>query len=263
MVSLAGLGVLVTRPESQAGPLARHLASLGATVYQLPALSIVPRSDVAAQCTKLGPLADFDWAIFISANAVRYGAGRLPTASAPRVAAVGPATAAALTHAGYRLSLVPARGFDSEHVLACPELQSMQGQRVLLIRGGVGRDLLAETLTARGAHVETLDVYERVRATPPPGAVDAVERAWARGHIQVVTATSTEIARALFELLSPEGRALYARTAILVGSARIADSVRRLGLNGPLVIAASPHDDGLIAALLATPRERLQPNASA
>ncbi len=263
MVSLAGIGVLVTRPESQAGPLARHLTALGATVFQLPALAIVPRADAASQCATLGPLSSFDWAIFISANAVRYGAAWLPADRGPRLAAVGPATAAALTHAGYRLSLVPGRGFDSEHLLASREFQSMQGQRVLLVRGGAGRDLLAETLTARGAHVATLDVYERVRATPLPGAVEAVERAWAQGHIHIVTATSTEIVRALFELLSPEGRSLYARTALLVGSARIADSVRRSGLQGPLVIAAAPHDDGLIAALLATPRERLQPNASA
>jgi uroporphyrinogen-III synthase len=265
MSTLAGIGVLVTRPESQAGPLARHLTALGATVFCLPALTIAPTEDatLAARCSEFGPLDQFDWVVFISANAVRHGRRLLPTVNCPRLVAVGPATAAALAHAGYPISLVPAHGYDSEHLLSTSELQNVSGQRILVIRGGAGRDLLAESLRARGATVCFADVYTRVRTTPAPGVIEAVETAWAAGQIHVVTVTSTDIARALMETLSPRGRALFARTAMLAGSTRIADTARQLGLAGPLIVAAAPHDEGLITALLATPREHLQPKASA
>jgi uroporphyrinogen-III synthase len=158
---------------------------------------------------------------------------------------------------------VPSGGYDSEHLLASRELNAVRGQRILLIRGGAGRPLLAEQLRERGADVQVLDVYERRRATPPPGAIEAVEQAWRSGAIQIVTATSVDIARALVEMLSPAGRLLLASTPLLVGSKRIAETLQQMGLQGPMVVAASPHDDELIAALLATPKPRHQPNASA
>jgi uroporphyrinogen-III synthase len=262
MSALTGIGVLVTRPESQAGPLSRQLIELGATVFRLPTLEIRPRLDIKAQCSALGPLAAFDWIVYVSANAVRYGVGMWDARSTPRLAAVGPATAAALTRAGYPLAVVPTEGYDSEHLLATPELTALHGRRVLIVRGGQGRDALAETLSARGADVRTLDVYERVIATPPPGAIAAVERAWTQGEIHVVTVTSVEIARALYELLSPTGRALYARTPLLLGSARIAEAAHHMALRGTPIIAARPDDAGLLSALL-TAVATGQPKASA
>ncbi len=250
MASLAGLGVLVTRPEPQAGPLARRLSALGANVYRLPAVELHPREDRASQRAALGPIDRFHWVVFVSANAVRFGVTLLDGRRDPRLAAVGPATAAALNHAGYRVSLVPHGGYDSEHLLASPEFAHVQGQRILIVRGGGGRELLAEQLTARGADVTYAEVYDRRCARPIPGAVEAVEAEWSRGEIQVVTATSGELLRCLFEILSPEGRELLARSAVLVGGPRIGAVARQIGIHGPLVVAAAPDDDNLLDALL-------------
>ena len=263
MRGLAGLGVLVTRPAWQAGPLSQRLTALGATVYALPALEIVPRADQDAQQTALGPIAHFDWVIFVSANAVRYGAQWLPNIAFPRLAAVGPATAAALTATDRRLDLLPVSGYDSEQLLASPAFQSVRGQRILIVRGNAGRATLADTLIARGAEVAYAEVYTRTVATPAPQRLRAIETAWAAGAIQIVTVTSVDIARALLQLLTPQGRALFTQSTLLAGSARIADRVRALGLTGPLVIAANPAEDGLIEALLTWPRPTDQPNASA
>ena len=68
--------------------------------------------------------------------------------------------------------------------------------------------------------------------------------------IQVVTATSGELLRCLFEILSPEGRELLARSAVLVGGPRIGAVARQIGIHGPLVVAAAPDDDNLLDALL-------------
>ncbi len=250
MAALAGLGVLVTRPEPQAAPLARRLGVLGATVYRLPAVELHAREDRASQRAALGPIDRFHWVVFVSANAVRFGASLLDGRRDPRIAAVGPATAAALNHAGYRVALVPQGGYDSEHLLASPEFTHVQGQRILIVRGGGGRELLSEQLTVRGAEVSHADVYDRRCARPVPGAVEAVEAEWDRGAIQVVTGTSGELLRCLYEILSPAGRVLLARSVLLVGGARIGAVARQIGLHGPLIVAAAADDESLADALL-------------
>jgi uroporphyrinogen-III synthase len=259
MAALEGLGVLVTRPEPQAGPLARHLAELGARVYRLPAVELRPREDRAAQRASLGPLDRFHWIVFVSANAVRFGVTLLEERRDLKLAAIGPATAAALNHAGFRVALVPTGGYDSESLLASPEFSHVSGQRILIVRGTDGRELLADELGARGAEVLYAEVYERRRATPIPGAVAAVEAEWARGLIDIVTATSPELLRALYEILSPDGRQLLSRATLLAGSARIAATARQIGLEGPLVVAASPEEDGLVDALLKWRRHTSDP----
>jgi uroporphyrinogen-III synthase len=250
MAPLEGLGVLVTRPEPQAGPLARRLADHGARVYRLAAIELTPRADFAAQRAAVGPIDRYQWVVFVSAAAVRYGVSLLEERRDVPLAAVGPATAAALNHAGHRVSLVPAAGYDSEHLLASPPLQHVAGQRILVVRGGGGRELLADTLAARGAEVVYAEVYERRCAHPVPGAVEAVEAEWRAGAIDVVTATSVELLRCLYEILSPAGRELLARATVVAGGPRIAAAAREIGIAGPSIVAARPDDAGIVDALL-------------
>lgn len=251
MGALDGLGVLVTRPEPEATRLAHRLTGLGARVFLLPAIELKARADRAAQRAALGPLDRFHWIVFVSANAVRFGVGLLGERRMLRLATVGPATSAALNHAGFRVDLVPAGRFDSEGLLATPEFTHVAGQRILIVRGTGGRELLADELRARGAEVSYIEVYERRPAQLPPGVIAAVEAEWTAGSIDVVTATSVELLRALVELLGPEGRRLLERSALLAGGSRIAVQAREAGLAGPLIIAAAPDDDSLVTALLA------------
>jgi uroporphyrinogen-III synthase len=247
--NLAGLGVLVTRPEPQAASLARRLADLSANVYLLPAMELRPRADRAAQRAALGPIDRFQWIIFISSNAVRFGVQLLDGRRDLKLAAVGPATAHALNHAGFRVSLVPASGFNSESLLAAPELAHVEGQRILIVRGDSGREALADELSARGASISYAQVYDRHCSRPIVGAVDAVEALWEKGAIDVITATSPDLLRCLFEILTPKGRALLTNATLLAGSARIASAARQIGLTGPLITSAAPDDDSLLQAL--------------
>jgi len=251
--------VLVTRPEPQAGPLARRLAAEGARVYRLPAIELHPRDDRARQRAALGPIDRFHWIVFISANAVRFGVSLLEGRRDLKIAAVGPATAAALNHAGFRVALVPHGGYDSEHLLACVAFRHVQGQRVLIVRGEGGREVLADELAARGAEICYAEVYARQCARPVPGAVAAVEAEWTQGAIDVVTVTSGELLRCLYEILSPEGRALLAKSTLLVGGARIGAVARQIGITGPLIVAQRPDDDGLVDALLKSRRHTSDP----
>jgi uroporphyrinogen-III synthase len=250
MGALSGLGVLVTRPEPQAAPLALRLESEGARVFRLPAMDLQARGDRPALRAALGPLDRYRWVIFVSTNAVKFGGFLLEGARGAKLAAVGPATAAALERAGCPVALVPSGGFDSESLLATPELNDVASGRVLIVRGDGGRELLGEELVRRGADVVYAEVYERRCAQPVPGAVQAVEDAWISGNVDVVTATSAELLRCLVEILTPAGRALLRGSVVLAGGPRIAAAAREMGLEGEIVVARSPDDAGLVDALL-------------
>jgi uroporphyrinogen-III synthase len=250
MTPLQGIGVLVTRPEMQAMPLCRLLEAQGAATFRLPAIEIKPFGERRALSARLGALDDFDLIIFVSANAVRFGASLLEQKRNLTLAAIGPATARALNLAGYRVAITPAEGFDSESLLAHPKLKSAAGMRVLLVKGCDGRELLAEELQRRGAVVETVEVYRRERAAPGAATLAALEQRFIAREIHVITATSLDIAESLLGLAPPGLRSEFNRVQWLVPSARIVEGIRRLGLKAPLLLASSPEDQELLAALI-------------
>src|SRR5271156_4032832 len=147
MPPLHGVGVLVTRPEFQAMPLCRLLESLGATTLRLAVVEIKPLKDRREQ---LGGLENFDVILFTSANAVRYGVSFLDQKRDLTIAALGPATSRALNKAGYRVAIQPGESFDSEALLSHSRLEHVAGNRILIIKGAHGRDLLRQELTRRG-----------------------------------------------------------------------------------------------------------------
>lgn len=249
MARLDGLGVLVTRPALQAVNLCDQLKDLGAQVHPLPAIELRPSAPLDQLRSTLGPIEAFDWIVFVSANAVRFGSTLLDPAHPRPLIAIGPATARALEAAGFPVTLVPAQGYDSEQLLSMAPLQAIAGQRVLIVRGDDGRALLADTLRARGAIVVCANVYERHCVCHPPAVIEALEGRWRDGAIGVVTVTSGELLKCLDTTLSPLGRALLRTTPLLVGGARIESIARDLGVTAPLIVAARPDDLGLIEAL--------------
>lgn len=247
---LADIGVLVTRPEQQAGTLCRLLEAQGAVAHRLPALRIVEHPQRREFLARLKSLPAFDLIIFISANAVRHGVEILAQRRDLAIAAVGPATARALNQAGFRVSVAAGEGFDSEHLLKHPRLASLHGQRVLLVKGSGGRELLEQQLAQRGAHVETAAVYQRRPATPAPGRLLELERRFAAGEIQVITATSLEIARHLFALVSGALRDHFQQALWVAPSARVAQGIATLGVHQPVIQAISAEDQELLNAVL-------------
>jgi uroporphyrinogen-III synthase len=145
---------------------------------------------------------------------------------------------------------MPAEGADSEALLALPQLAHMTGQRVLIVRGTGGRDLLQEAMSARGAQVQYAEVYTREPAHPSPQLQTEVERLWRQGGISVYTATSVELLDALVGIVTPRCRELMDSTALVTGSERVAAAAGRLGLGSPILLADSPEDAALIAALV-------------
>jgi uroporphyrinogen-III synthase len=255
---LTGIGVLVTRPEHQAAHLCQLIEAEGGTAIRYPAITIRPRPDRAAVRAAIGPADRYDLLVFVSANAVRFGADILGERRDLKVAAIGQATAAALNASGYRVSLMPEEGADSESLLALPQLADLHGQRVLIVRGVGGRDLLFGAMTERGAQVQYAEVYTRETAYPSLERKAELEDLWRQGGVRVYTATSVEILEALVGIVTPRCRELMHSTALVTGSRRVAEAASRLGLGSPVVTADSPEDSALVGALIRW-REQVKP----
>jgi uroporphyrinogen-III synthase len=145
---------------------------------------------------------------------------------------------------------MPADGANSEALLAMPQLAHMSGQRVLIVRGAGGRDLLGDTLISRGAQVQYAEVYTREPARPGADVQAQVEQLWRQGGVRAYSATSVELLEALVGIVTPRCRELMDSTALLTGSRRVADVAIRLGLGSPLILADGPDDAALTSALI-------------
>lgn len=233
-------------------PLCRLLEAAGARSYRLPAVDIRSSGNREALRASLGPLQDFAVIIFQSANAVRYGSALLEQQRDLNLAAVGPATLRALNQAGYRVPILPNEGFDSEGLLAHPRLKNLRGQRVLIIRGAGGRELLEQVLEERGAAVTACAVYERHPSKPDAKSLAAVGKLLEAGALHVITATSLEIGTSLLALRAANPLQLepLAHLHWLVPSQRIAAGLQAQGLDAPLILAESAEDQALVDALL-------------
>jgi uroporphyrinogen-III synthase len=250
MSPLQGVGVLVTRPELQAMPLCRLLETQGARTLRLPAVEIKPLGDRRALAAQLGALEDFDFIIFTSANAVRFGASFLDQKRDLTLAAIGPATARALNQAGYRVALQPQGSTDSEGLLKHPRLEHLSGHRILMVRGTDGRQLLQQELTRRGATVVEVDVYHRTPAMPTAATLAAMHERFAAGEVHVITATSLSLGGALLDMATPELRSDFEQVHWLVPAQRIALGLRERGLKAPLLQSESAEDQDLVSALI-------------
>lgn len=246
---LAGLAVVVLRPGPQAGGFAALVREAGATPILLPTLRIEAIALDAAQRAQLVP-DRYDWTIYTSANAVECSLQQLPRPEHSRIAAVGRATARALSAHGLAVHALPATTADSEGLLALAAFHDVRGKRILILKGAGGRPLLREELARRGAEVVTGDVYRRRRATPEPSALAALRDASAAGRA-VIAATSAEVLDALLEL-APANEFPELRDArLLVPGPRVAAHAGERGWRGPLIVAASAEDAAMAGALCA------------
>ncbi len=243
---LAGRGVLVTRPRAQAAALCQLIAAAGGRALAFPTIEIEAAGDQES-ARRLLAAEPADLLFFTSRNAVDYAltlfpGGFLP--ASPRLAAVGKATAEALTAAGRAPDLVPEGRYDSEALLALPELQELGGLRALIVRGEGGRPLLGETLRARGAEVAYAEVYRRALPEVEPAALLA---GWER-DVQFVTATSGEILDNLMRILGEAGRERLLATPLAVVSDRTRLDAERLGFVR-VELAERAEDPALVQAL--------------
>jgi len=247
---LAGRGIAVTRPAHQAQALARLIEDRGGRPILFPAIEIREVDDPRPFLDLVDRLDAFDLAIFISPNAVDRAVGPiLERRALPprlRIAAIGGASVRALARHGVSGVIAPRERYDSEALLEVPELAAPSGMRIAIFRGQGGRELLGESLRARGAQVEYAECYRRAR--PDLGPAPLIT-AWSRNELDAVIVTSSDGLRNLHGMVGENGRRHLARTSLFAPHPRIAETARSLGIEK--VIVTGPGDDGLITGLVA------------
>lgn len=250
--ALAGRHIVVTRPAGQCEHLASALVELGAHPVLFPVLAISALDDISPLQDAAIRLDGFDLAVFVSPNAVtRALEVMLARRSWPahvRVATVGKSSERELARFGVPANgevIAPQDRFDSEALLALPELQDMAGRKVVIFRGDGGRDLVFETLLERGATVEYVTAYRRSKPATDPAPL---LKLWDDGRLDAVTLTSSEGLRNLWEMLGKLGQSWLKQTPVFVPHARIAEQARALGLAH--IELTGPADDGLVEGLM-------------
>lgn len=250
---LAGMRVLVTRPRTQALPLMRKLELLGAVPVLLPVMEVREPADWGPADAAVDRLraGGYDWLVFTSANGVTAFFNRLKAlgrdaraVGQAHLAAIGPATAAALGDYYLVPDLIPATNVRSEG-LADLLADRCRGGRVLLAQAAQGRELLRERLAAVAA-VDVAPVYEQAAAVDR--ATDAFDRL-RRGEIDVVTLTSPNVATAFLAACDDAVRRRLRDgfTRLVVNSDRLAEVLAKDGF--PSVTSPDPTAEGLITAL--------------
>jgi uroporphyrinogen-III synthase len=247
MENLRGIGVLITRPTGQALRLAQTLRAAGAEPLLFPTIEIADTDKPDAAAEILSSLTDFDWAIFISANAVEKTFSLLPTTNLwpekCRVAAIGAATAEALRGHNIKQILAPETGFDSEALLALPEMQTVKNSRMVIFRGHGGRETLRQTLAARGAEVVYCETYRRIK----PDSTTHDLHAWLKQKkIHAINVMSGESLVNLLEMADKEATALKP-IPLITHHPRVAQAARDAGFLQ--VFTCAPGDVALMGVL--------------
>jgi uroporphyrinogen-III synthase len=244
---LTGLTLVVTRPAAQAAPFIAAARAEGARCIAIPAIEIEPVEPDAGQ--RRDATADrYDWIVFTSANAVTHGLPRLPAPIDASVLAVGRATARALEQRSVRVAARPDSA-SSEGILALPEIAAPRGQRILLVKGRGGRELLRDELASRGAHVAQLEVYVRRPADPSADSLRALREALQGTLDCVIAVTSQEILELFVANLDATDAQRARKATLLVPGPRVAKVARRLRWDGPVVEAATAEDGAMLEAL--------------
>jgi uroporphyrinogen III methyltransferase/synthase len=201
---LRGRRIIVTRPRHQAASLANALAALGADVIIAPAIKIEPPTDTAVLDAAISRADDYDWIVFTSVNGVEAFFERVACAPRAALAAIGPATAEALSERGLEADVVPERFVAEEVFEALARRTELSGKRFLLPRADIARPALPNLLRGAGAEVDIAVAYRTVASS------EDIARAIGfvlEGSVDAVTFTSGSTVRSFFAAADDAARA--------------------------------------------------------
>ncbi len=224
--------------------LLAHLEELGATCHNYPVLKIVPAPANDERVKRqVMSFSDYDKAIVISQHAAqlawwwldRYWP-MLPVGI--EYFAVGPTSAQPLRDQNVFVTVAQS-GYSSEALLALPALNAVQGEKIIIFRGGQGRDLLEHTLKTHGASVDCCELYSRV--------VDPVHHNTIGELIQaespLVLIYSGQVLDALLEVAPDSCLAKLKSLPIMVPSERVENLARSRGFNSVHLAASALAQD--------------------
>ncbi|KPP99303.1 uroporphyrinogen-III synthase [Marinobacter sp. HL-58] len=240
--------ILICRPQPEADRLAGSFRNAGAVVQVLPLIAREPLPEDPATRTIILNLDEYSHVIAVSPYAASLLLEWLDTwwpqvPSGVHWYGVGAGTAAVL--AGYGLNTrQPESGHSSEDLLQLPELSTLNHEKVLVVRGQEGRELIPQTLEQRGARVTVLPLYRRYCPDYDETTLKAMLNDFSP---EVIVTLSGETLNNLIALSENTGHNLE-ETLLVVPVERIAQQARLAGLRRTC-IPGSLADSTIVAAV--------------
>jgi uroporphyrinogen-III synthase len=248
---LTGEIILNTRPIHQQEELSLRLSSRGATVVSLASIEIA-EAELSEFLDNLEiHIPSYDILLFVSRNAVsgflRF-LGDITLPANQKIGVIGEGTFRSVKSADALCNqpIIEAYPYNSEGLLAADALQSVYNQKVLIVRGQEGRNLLGDELLRRGARVNYCEVYQR-RA--PTDTSDKLAQVSAEKFPTIAVFTSNEGLQNLLKAVDADQRKQLLQIPWLLISERMRESAINLGHNASIIIADIASDAGIELAL--------------
>lgn len=256
--------VVITRPAGDAQAWVDALQAAGHQALRLPLIEVGPATHLQPVAQAWTQWSEFQAAMFVSAQAVRFffdsqAEAFAAGANGPRCWATGPGTHKALLQAGVPEACIDSPGadalqFDSEALWQRVRSQVQAGKPVLIVRGqdvdtqpdaalnGTGRDWLAQQLQAAGASAQFVVAYER--RAPVWSAEQKAHASAAAVDGSVWCFSSSQAIDNLAHILSAQR---WAQARCVATHPRIAQTAKNLGFGE--VQMAKPSLPDLLASL--------------
>jgi uroporphyrinogen-III synthase len=249
-LSLTKLFAMITRPNPAGRALCALIEAEGGEAIHFPTIAFIPADQSALQ-TAVAKLGEQEWLIFISPQAVYASIPAIRRTwpiFPPQVkfAAVGAGTAKALQAAGYVTTTYPDDEWNSEGLLAMPAFKDVQSKKIAIIRGEGGRELLANTLSERGADITSVVAYKRI---VPPIDVSVYLELLKQYKVNVIVCGSYESVSNLKTMIGEAGWPYIKNVPLLVMSERVKSLARDLDFQ-TIWVAPKANNEAIVAALV-------------
>jgi len=243
---LRDIRVLVTRARQQADQLSSRLTEVGAEVIEVPVIRIGPPDSWQPLDAALRHLEEYDWVIFASVNSVEsclarlgYAGKKIEDLQSLRLAAIGPATAEAMSLCGLQPTFCPSQFVGEVLVNEFPGYPTLSGVKILWPRTNVGRQLVVDKLQEAGAQVDVVPSYKTSEPEDKEAVAGLLFQMIRERRIDVITLASAQSARNFASLLELGlKRAAGKQGALLVTLAELLANVR-VATIGPETAAAT------------------------
>jgi uroporphyrinogen III methyltransferase / synthase len=239
---LFGRRIVVTRSREQGEDLTEMLEARGAEAIAAPMIRIEPPQDIGALEEACATAGSFDWIVFTSANAVEsfmsklLETGDVRDLKGVRLCAVGPSTASKIQRFGVRVDAVPAEHHAEGVLQALAAAGPIKGQRYLLPRSDIAREVLGDELRRAGAQVTEVVAYRTITAPLERDSDHDIYRMLLERQIDAVTFTSASTVRNFVQIYGEDQAVDLLNTTVVACIGPVtAEAAQQLGIQTAVV----------------------------
>lgn len=247
---LFGKKIIVTRAVEQAGTFSSKLRELGARVFEIPTIKIVPLDTYESLDIAINNIKNYDYLILTSVNGVKYFFERLEIngkdgrcLSNLQICAIGPATAKAIKEKFLNVDILPEK-YVAESVISALDKIGIEGNKFLLCRAKIARDVIPDEIKKRGGEIDVIPVYETlINKSSKEELLEVLKKG-----VDYITFTSSSTVTNFFQLIDNQKEVVSNIKLASIGPVTSA-TIRSFGLE-PYVEAEKYTIDGLISAII-------------